>query len=198
MDTKTIDTYNLLAKEYDEETADFWDSFPESFIDAFAEEVKTGRVLNIGSGPGRDGLLLQEKGIDVLCLDASSAMIELSKKRGLPSVIGDFMDLPFENESFDGVWAYTSLLHIPKAESSRALAEIQRVLKPGGLLGLGLIEGEEEAYKESSGVKLPRLFAYYTREEVEALLGAHGFDSFYFDTFKPRSKNYMHFLGRKG
>lgn len=198
MDKKTIDTYNLLAKEYDEETTGFWESFPHSFIDAFAEEVKTGRVLNIGSGPGRDGLLLQAKGVDVLCLDASSAMVELSTKRGLPSVLGDFMDLPFEDESFDGVWAYTSLLHIPKTEINSAFAEIHRVLKPGGVLGLGLIEGDEEAYKESSGVNMPRLFTYYTREEAEALLESHEFESFYFDTFKPRSKNYMHFLSRKG
>lgn len=197
MDRTTIDTYNLLAKEYDEETAGFWKSFPQAFIDAFAGEVPNGRVLNVGSGPGRDGVMLQAKGLDVLCLDASSAMVELSTERGLPSMLGDFMELPFDAGSFEGVWAYTSLLHIPKAESSRALAEIQRVLTPGGVLGLGLIEGNAEEYKESSGMNQPRLFSYYTKEEIETLLQASGFEPFYFDTFQPKSKKYLHFLARR-
>ncbi|KKS44992.1 MAG: hypothetical protein UV10_C0036G0001, partial [Candidatus Azambacteria bacterium GW2011_GWA1_42_19] len=32
MDNKTIQTYNRFAKEYDEETADFWEKFPKTFI----------------------------------------------------------------------------------------------------------------------------------------------------------------------
>jgi ubiquinone/menaquinone biosynthesis C-methylase UbiE len=145
MDAKTIDTYNLLAQEYDEDTIDFWDRFPHSFIDSFVSLAK-GSVLDVGSGPGRDGLLLQSKGLQITCLDASSAMIELCTSRGLNSVIGDFNKLPFENESFDAVWAYTSLLHVPKSEAHTSLIEIKRVLKTGGVFGLGLIEGDQEMY----------------------------------------------------
>lgn len=90
MDTKTIDTYNKLAREYDDETLGFWDSFPRTFIDHFVAEVR-GRVLDVGSGPGRDGLLLKNAGLDVVCLDASSSMVELSTGRGLVSVVGDFL-----------------------------------------------------------------------------------------------------------
>lgn len=196
MDKKTIDTYNKLANDYDIETATFWDVFPRTIIDSFADLVK-GRVLDIGSGPGRDGLILKNKGLEVVCLDASETMVELSRSRGLESVIGDFCALPFPNDSFDGVWAYTALLHVSKAEIGTALSEIARVLKKSGVFGLGLIKGDEEKYRTSSGVNLPRWFSYYRKEEIEKLLDEYGFMVEYFEQFKPASKNYLNFISRK-
>ncbi len=195
MDKITIHTYDKMAKEYDEETVDFWDRFPRTFLDKFTELAKH-KVLDVGSGPGRDGLLLKEKGLEVTCLDASEEMIKLCRERGLDAVVGDFTTLPFENGSFDSVWAYTSLLHIPKAEIHQAFIEIKRVLKNRGVLGLGLIEGAKEEYRESSGINMPRWFSYYTKEEVESLLEQHGFEVVYFEQFKPASKNYLNFVAQ--
>lgn len=197
MDKKTIDTYNQMALEYDAETTDFWDRFPRTIIDTFATSVQ-GRVLDVGSGPGRDGAILKEKGLDVLCLDASPVMVAFSRARGLESVVGDFCALDFPNESFGGVWAYTALLHVPKTQVETALSEIYRVLAAGGVFGLGLIEGDNEQYRESSGINQPRWFSYYQRKEIENLLQSHGFTIVYFDQFKPGSKNYLNFISRKG
>ena len=116
MDVKTITTYNKMAKEYDEETIDFWDRFPRTFIDKFVELVKGINILDVGSGPGRDGMILQDKGLDVTCLDASEAMVKICKEKGLKAVLGDFNKLSFEDKTFDAVWAYTSLLHISKVQ----------------------------------------------------------------------------------
>ena len=113
------------------------------------------------------------------------------------SVLGDFNDLLFPQNSFDGVWSYTSFLHVPKLEVKTALAETHRVLKKEGILGLGLIEGDTEGYRESLGVNSSRYFAYYKKEEIEDLLKETGFTPFYFETFKPRTKNYLHFLARR-
>jgi len=189
MDKKTIDTYNRTALAYDEETAGFWNLFPHTIIDTFAAMVHD-RVLDVGSGPGRDGLILKKKGLDVVCLDASEAMVALSTSRGLNSVLGDFCALPFSDRTFGGVWAYTALLHVSKDEVGIALSEMARVLAKGGVFGLGLIEGDTEQYRESSDIKLPRWFSYYRRDEIEDLLQAHGFAIVYFEQFKPASKNY--------
>lgn len=196
MDKVTIDTYNRTAAEYDAETTSFWDVFPRAIIDTFAD-MTYGRVLDVGSGPGRDGVILQEKGLDVVCLDASEAMVALSSSRGLDSVIGDFCALPFPDAIFGGVWAYTALLHVPKREIGTALSEINRVLAKGGVFGLGLIEGDDELYRESSGISLPRWFSYYRKDEVEDLLRIHGFAQVYFEQFKPASKNYLNFIAKK-
>lgn len=196
MDIQTIKTYDQMAEEYDTETAVFWEVIQRTFFEEFKKEI-TENVLDVGSGPGRDALVMQEYGIDVTCLDASESMVKISKARGLKTIKGDFMDMPFANKSFQGVWAYTSLLHIPKDQIDNALDEITRVLKDNGILGLGMIEGETEGYRESSGVNKPRWFSFYTKEELELLLKNHGFDIIYFETFKPKSKNYLNFIAKK-
>jgi ubiquinone/menaquinone biosynthesis C-methylase UbiE len=196
MDQKTIDTYNELAKEYDEETADFWERFPRTFLDKFIELAK-GTVLDVGSGPGRDGLILREYGLTVTCLDASEVMIMLSKERGLVSVVGDFNKMPFPDASFDNIWAYTSLLHIPKSEIGKPLFEIRRVLKPHGYFALGLIEGDAELYRESAGIGKPRWFSFYKKEEVEKLLNDHEFKTVYFEQFMVKEKNFLNFITKK-
>jgi ubiquinone/menaquinone biosynthesis C-methylase UbiE len=196
MDTKTIDVYNQLANEYDEETKDFWKRFPTTFIDTFSNLVQ-GKILDVGSGPGRDAEILTRKGLEVMCLDASASMIELTKAKGIESVLGDFTALPFQDNSFDGVWAYTSLLHVPKSEVHTPLSEIRRVLKNDGVFALGLIEGTEEMYRSSSGMQAERWFSYYTKIEVEELLKQHGFKIEYFEGFKPGSRNYLNFISKK-
>lgn len=196
MDEKTIHTYNQMAKEYDDQTVDLWEQFPRTFFDAFVERAQ-GSILDVGSGPGRDGLLFKEKGLEVTCLDASEAMVALCKEKGLRAIVGDFISMPFERDSFDTVWAYTSLLHISKKDISKALDEICRVLKNNGILGLALIEGDTEGYRESSGTNMPRWFSFYTKEEVEQFLAKHGFKVLHFEQFAIRSRNYLNFIAQK-
>jgi SAM-dependent methyltransferase len=196
MNKQTIDTYNKMAREYDEETIDFWDRFPRTFIDKFSSLVK-GKVLDVGSGPGRDAVLLKNNGLEVVCLDASKEMVKICESKGLTSIVSDFNNLSFEKSSFGAVWAYTSLLHIPKSEISKPMNEIKRVLTDNGIFGLGLIEGDTEGYRESSGVNMPRWFSFYSKEEIESILKENGFEIIYFEQFKPGSKNYLNYVCRK-
>lgn len=196
MDQRTIDTYNAMAQAYDDETIDFWERFPISFLDAFAKQ--SGKdVLNVGSGPGRDGVLLKQRGKSVTCLDASEVMLDRCRSRGLTAVRGDFLALPFLNGSFDAVWAYTSLLHVPKDRIGIALNEIQRVLIDDGIFALGMIEGSWEGYRESSGIAQPRWFSFYGCDELEALLLNHGFIVVSCSDFQPGSKRYLNIIAKK-
>jgi ubiquinone/menaquinone biosynthesis C-methylase UbiE len=197
MDNQTIQTYNEMSLEYDEETKDFWSLFPDTIITKFADEVGArNKVLDLGSGPGRDGILLKNKGLEITCLDASQKMVELCREKGLYAIEGDLLEIPFNENSFDGVWSYTSLLHIKKNQLKKAIQEIKRVLKPNGIFGLGLIEGEDELYRESSGVNMPRWFAFYTKEELEEIFQKHGLEIIYFEEFTPRSKKYLNYILR--
>ena len=122
-------------------------------------------------------------------------MVEMCNRRGLPALLGDFNHLEFPDHSFDGVWAYTSLLHVAKSAVDQPLHEIKRVLKPNGYFALGMIEGTTEGYQEKQGHE--RWFSYYTRGELEQLLTKHGFEEVYFEAFQPRSKNYLNFIIRR-
>ena len=74
--------------------------------------------------------------------------------------------LPFPPSSFDGVWAHTSLLHVPKPRLPEALEGIAKILEPGGSLFIALREGEIECYERESGME--RWFANYRAEEFES------------------------------
>ncbi len=197
MDQPTIEAYNRQAKAYDDQTADFWELFPRAFFDKFIDSVAGSKVLDVGSGPGREGLILRQRGLDVTCLDASETMVQLCRAKGLEAIEADFCHMPFPDGSFNGVWAYTSLLHVPKTDIAQPLREIFRVLKPGGVFGLGLIEGATEGYIQGTKITKPRWFSYYGKREVELILDAHGFEVGHFATFNPGKHNYLNFIARK-
>jgi ubiquinone/menaquinone biosynthesis C-methylase UbiE len=198
MDRRTIKVYDRTADGYEHGTADFWEKMPRPrFIEAFVVALDGPRVLDAGSGPGRDALMFHEYGLTPMCLDASAAMTRLSSKKGLPTVLGDFAHLPFRTAEFDGVWAYTSLLHTPKTRVGESLAEIHRVLKPGGIFGLGLLEGQGEEYRDVRNDGNPRWFSYYTTKEVHELLERSGFELMYSGKITLGVMTSLHFLARK-
>jgi SAM-dependent methyltransferase len=91
------------------------------------------RVLEVGGGPGELAARMQrELGARVSSVDVSPRMVELARSRGVDAQLGDVQELPFADGSFDTVVAAWRLYHVPDLD--RALAEIARVLEPGGRL----------------------------------------------------------------
>lgn len=196
MDARTIDAYNQFARVYNDETEDFWNRFPRELINEFADRV-SGAVLNVGSGPGRDGVLLRDRGLDVTCFDASEAMIAMTELQGFRSILGNFESMPFADGEFDGVWAYTSLLHVPKAEIDISMKEISRILRSGGVFAIGMREGDFDGYRSSSEINELRWFSFYTKSEIEEILKRNGFEVAHFAEYKPGTKNYLNFIATK-
>jgi SAM-dependent methyltransferase len=98
------------------------------------------QVLDVGCGTGDDAREMARLATGagrVVGLDNSQAMIAEAQKRAVGSgmpyfVVGDALDLPFEADSFDACRADRSLMHVPDAW--RALAEMLRVTRPGGVV----------------------------------------------------------------
>jgi SAM-dependent methyltransferase len=89
------------------------------------------RVLEVGGGDGwLSARLRDELGCDVTLLDQSERMVELATGRGLDARVGNVEALPFPERSF--VVAAWMLYHVHDLD--RGLAEIGRVLAPGGHL----------------------------------------------------------------
>lgn len=199
MDRTTIDTYARIAADYANHTDDFWSKVPQpTFVDAFIAATGGGRVLDVGCGTGRDAVMFRRSGLDPVCLDASVAMTDLAAKKGLKTVLGDFAALPFRDGTFDGVWAYTSLLHVPKGEVEQPLAEIRRVLKPGSTFGIGLLKGHGETHKDLKNDGNARWFSYYGFTELHDLLERNGFDVTHSVELVFGRMTTLHFLARRG
>jgi len=94
-------------------------------------EVSPGNLLDVGCGAGEMAQRIHaELGADVIALDSSQRMVDLTRQRGIEAVIGDIVELPFDDAMFDCVVAGWVLYHV--VERATAIAECARVLRPGG------------------------------------------------------------------
>lgn len=95
------------------------------------------RILDLGCGTGRTTAPLDAMGYDIVGVDLSEALVEEARKSH-PEVsfqVGDATDLSFPDESFDyALFTDRGIDDIPtKAERMRAILEVWRVLRPGGV-----------------------------------------------------------------
>jgi SAM-dependent methyltransferase len=104
----------------------------EMLFEAVAE-AKPARVLEVGCGPGDMAeRIATDTRAEVVAIDLSPRMVELTRARGVDARVGDVQELPFEDESFDCAVAAWMLYHVPDLD--RGLAELSRVLRSGGRL----------------------------------------------------------------
>jgi ubiquinone/menaquinone biosynthesis C-methylase UbiE len=91
------------------------------------------RVLEVGCGWGEFAQrVVQELGLELVAIDQSERMVELARERGVDARVGDVQELPFADGEFDVSVANWMLYHVPDLD--RGLAELARVLRPGGRL----------------------------------------------------------------
>ena len=108
-------------------------------------------------------------------------MVECAKKTypQLEFIKGNFLNLPFEKEAFDGVWAHAALVHLESVEDvKKALKEFGRVLKPNGVIHVkvkaNLNDIKFETIKDLTGSG-ERFMQYFTQDEIVGYLQEIGF-----------------------
>ncbi|WGW04953.1 class I SAM-dependent methyltransferase [Tropicibacter oceani] len=180
-DPVTIEVYNRRAEEYAQVTAS---DGPDATLAAFIEGLPKGaRVLDLGCGPGAAAAHMARAGLSVEAWDASASMVALAAAQpGVDARQASFDDLAkAEADSFDAIWANFSLLHAPRAAMPRHLAQIARILRPGGRFHIAVKEGQG-----SKRDRLGRLYAFYTQEDLTGLLKDAGLSPGPFQTGRDR------------
>jgi ubiquinone/menaquinone biosynthesis C-methylase UbiE len=135
------------------------------------------RVLELGVGPGRYAGLLQALGfyvvgVDPIAYDSWDEIRRIGRCELIAGVSAE--SLPFGDAEFDHVACMGALLYFN--DPIRALAEIRRVLKPGGHLVIRT-QNRRNLYALSTGRPLePAAHNFYTRRELVELLLAEGFE----------------------
>jgi SAM-dependent methyltransferase len=134
-------------------------------------EAAPQRVLEVGGGPGElSARIAAELGCEVVMLDVAPRMVELAQARGVDARLGDVQELPFPDGSFDCAVAAWMLFHVPDLD--RGLAELARVLRPGGrLVAVTNAEHHLQELREIAGsAAWERTF---TRESGAEAIGRH-------------------------
>lgn len=177
---RTIYSYNKNARNFSEKFKDFMYLKLRPEFEEFLSLLSGKKILDLGCGSGDHAVYFVEKGLDVTCVDLSEEMIKLCKEKSLNAYVEDLENLPFEKESFDGIWAVTSLLHIPKVNLSKVCKNLHSLLKKDGILFVTVKEGEGEEYIDD------RFFAYWKEDEFLKEFTNFTFIKSYKDTFKKR------------
>lgn len=125
------DTYDAIAPLFSSTRGYLWDELKH-----FASFVKDGdAILDIGCGNGRLYQAFKDLQVSYTGIDQSEGLIKIAKEK-VPEgtfVVADMTSLPFEDESFENIFSIASFHHLSSvAQREKAMAEMKRVLKPGG------------------------------------------------------------------
>ena len=142
------------------------------------------RILEVGCGWGELAeWLARETGAEVVAVDLSPHMVGLALERGIDARVADVQALPFADGEFDCVVAAWMLYHVP--ELDRGIAELARVLRPGGTLVavtnsrfhlhelrelVGSGPSTLSFNRENGEELLARSFAHVRREDIDGRL----------------------------
>ena len=158
----TLQYYNQHAKAYVDSTRDVEFSQTQ---ERFLQYLEPGaRILDFGCGSGRDTKYFRNRGFQVEAVDGSAEFVRIaSEYTGINVRRMLFQDLD-EVECYDGIWACSSILHLPCAELEVVLGKMARALRRRGIVYTSFKYGTEEG--ERSG----RYFTNMTEAKMAGLL----------------------------
>lgn len=163
MDKETLNFYNSNSKSYVESTLDI--DMSHLYSDFLSEIPSGGAILDLGCGSGRDSKVFIDKGYKITAVDGSKELAKLaSRVIGQEVIVSKFEDLRL-TESYDGIWACASLLHVNRSNIVDVIKNISCNLNRDGVFYMSFKYGNNE-YIDDKG----RYFNCYTKESFEEMI----------------------------
>jgi len=180
-DQDTVQSYNAVAAEYAAEAATM-PPWVAREIDAFVHDLGgTGRVLEIGSGGGRDALALEQGGLSVRRTDIAKGFVDLLRERGfeadlLDPLTDDLTDPLRPGMPYDGIWACACLIHVARQDFCTVLHRLAQVTRTGGRLHVSVRDGDGEdvSVQAGDGAPLRYVETYWREPALRSALAAAG------------------------
>jgi SAM-dependent methyltransferase len=106
----------------------------------------SGRMLDLGCGPGYWTAYLQSLGVEVTGVDMVPEFIAHARRThpGVDFRLGSMTELQFPAHSISGILSWYSTIHLPPSELGGVLAEFRRLLSPGGMLVVGFFDSDDD------------------------------------------------------
>jgi ubiquinone/menaquinone biosynthesis C-methylase UbiE len=147
--------YDKIAEEYQADRHIF-DHTKE--LQEFSSLLpKNAKVIDVGCGAGVPvAKFLVESGFKVVGIDFSEKMLRLAGKN-VPQatfIKKDMTRLDFADDSFDGLTAFYSIIHVPREKHSRLFKDFSRILKPNGIMLVTMGPDEWEATETYYGIQM--------------------------------------------
>ncbi len=176
---ETIQWYEDNALTYSQAISQSVDS---DLINQFVSYLPPNAIiLDAGCAAGRDAGEFAKRQVDYTGVDLSNNLLRIAKRNNpsLTFIQADFSQLPLPNNSFDGIWANASLVHLPSIRTVKlVISEFYRILKPGGTIFIRVkqqVGSTRTGVVSDSLVKQKRFFRWYTKAELQNYLKSAGF-----------------------
>lgn len=176
-------SYDRVAENYAKHFRDEMNKkpFDRKMLDWMAEKVSgLGVICDMGCGPGQIAHYLHRQGINVCGVDLSPAMVQQAQTLNpdIPFQQGDMLLLSgVADNSYGGIAAFYSIVHLPRQQVVQALQQLKRVLRPKGVLLLAFHIGQETKHlDEFLDNKVSLDFFFFETEEVKGYLTTTGFE----------------------
>jgi ubiquinone/menaquinone biosynthesis C-methylase UbiE len=175
-------SYDRVADEYVRHIYDELRHKPldRHLLDRFADRIRgSGMVCDLGCGPGQVARYLREHGVAVCGVDLSLGMVERARQLnpGIEFIQGDMKALDLEDGAWAGIAAFYAIVNMPPDDLTEALREMERVLRPGGLILLSFHIGEEVSHVEDLwGCAVCLDFYFFRTGDVAGYLRAAGLE----------------------
>ena len=175
----TVAGYHRQAAAY----RDAGQPLPDSIrvaIDGLVAALPPGaRVLEIGSGAGRDAAALEAAGLSVRRTDITPGFVELLRTDGhdadvLDPLTDDLADPAHPGEPYAAVWASASLLHVARADLPVVLRRLAEATRADGLLRMSVKEGDGDGWSTHGSIPTPRRFVYWREPQLREVLAESG------------------------
>ena len=158
----TLAYYAANAEAFAGSTASVEFSAVQARFEALLEPG--ARVLDFGCGSGRDAKRFMEAGFAVDAVDGSPELCAIaSRLAGLQVRCMRFEELSVVGE-YDGIWACSSILHVPSTQLPELLGKMAAALRDGGVVYTSFKYGEGE------GMRHGRYFSDFTEETFAQLI----------------------------
>jgi SAM-dependent methyltransferase len=156
------DFYNEIAYEFDKTRVNIWKCVAK-FLKKFESN---SYILDIGCGNGKN--MLYRNDLKIKGIDISSELVKICKKKNLDVIEGNMINLPFDNNTFDGLLVVASYHHLTNNDDrKKAINEMYRVVKDDGLVFIEVWDKIINEWKSKSKNKTYiRYYHHYTQDEL--------------------------------
>jgi predicted TPR repeat methyltransferase len=171
---QTVDTYNSTVLKYIQESQQVVEGGLRQWIDEnLAKLDKSAKILEIGSGSGKDADYFTSQGYSLELTDASQGFVDYLIKNGKQARILNALTDDF-GTNYDMIFADAVFLHFNPEELKVIIRKAYYAIKSGGRLAFTLKVGKGEEIT-SRKLDSKRYFCFWKQDEIEELLSAVGF-----------------------
>jgi SAM-dependent methyltransferase len=199
LEKETVETYDASAASWRDvhDTSAFW----ANEMSQFHALLASGKVLDVGTGAGRDCKELQALGYNVAGLDISAGLLGVARDRN-PGIV--FYHASIYSMSsvlpdvFDGLWCAAVFLHVPADKTAQALKNMRKAVRKDGIVFISTKKGEGQGMEKITydDKALNRFVKYWSKSDFQDRCQQSGFNLIDYHELNERHNTWMCFYLR--